>query len=194
MWPSVWRRHRAWQFQRLFARTAPDLDLDYSDSALAEGRRHKDAPRRRSHPSLRWVAFTNDRVVRRLRSMWLVSASAAMPRCLQTDAPGAEQHSIYRRWRQHLGAGGAPSLRIAESGSGGWPAPPAAGWADHTAITVWPAAGPAGRSHIRTWPSSATLDCHGFMWRITSAATGSPRLRLTRPTLGPCCSCSIPSS
>ena len=26
----------------LFARTAPDLDLDYSDSALAEGRRHKD--------------------------------------------------------------------------------------------------------------------------------------------------------
>ena len=27
----------------LFARTAPDLDLDYSDSALAEGRRHKDA-------------------------------------------------------------------------------------------------------------------------------------------------------
>ena len=27
----------------LFARSAPDLDLDYSNSALAEGRRHKDA-------------------------------------------------------------------------------------------------------------------------------------------------------
>ena len=26
----------------LFARSAPDLDLDYSDIALAEGRRHKD--------------------------------------------------------------------------------------------------------------------------------------------------------
>ena len=73
----------------LFSRTAPDLELAYDASDLAEGRRHKDAPP--ASRSLRMSPLQSagsGLVTRRPPSRWWASASGGMPLFWRPRCPG----------------------------------------------------------------------------------------------------------
>ena len=80
----------------LFSRTAPDLELAYDASDLAEGRRHKDATT--SEQILADVAAAVSwfgPVTRRPPSMWWASASGGMPLFWRPRCPGLSTPLIF---------------------------------------------------------------------------------------------------
>ena len=72
----------------LFARSAPDLDLSYKASDLAQGRRHKDATTTSQFSAISlWPSPGLSNPVHRQPSMWSDFVSEAMPHCWRPRCP-----------------------------------------------------------------------------------------------------------
>ena len=148
-------------------------DLDYSECIGRLEGVIRTSPRRRRSLVISLAAFTNDRVVRRLRSMWLVSASAAMPRCWRPRCRRCEQHLISTA----LGAVHLGHPPRAESGSG-WRLCSTSGWpADlqHMARGPHPTRSPSGDSGwVGRGRSSGERLRYASKSGSPTAASGSP--------------------